>query len=604
MKKYFYIFAAAATCMLAACAKQVENAAEEAAPVKASGNVVFIQAKAGSDATKAEIDNSTAKFTWSAGDQIAVYANGYKLSDALAEGGTNSATFAFSGDNVLADEDRADFAVFPASLVFDGSTPTAVSESEHNAECFTLTLPGSYNLSEIQGDASPVPMIATNVSGAGLEFKHICALLRITVEAVPKSTSYITFDFHNNKVQGDFSIADVVVGTSTLETSETDPEYDDDIITVINDGVFSTFQDAITVNIPVPTGSYTFVTVTSYDATDHAINAITKSIKEVESVPATWTAARKSAHKVKASLPYFTSNLKTYKKVVFAPGNLQATITSRPTADGDDTAVGSAENWRFAEHQYDALGDCEGNRLAKNGADIDLFSWIGQSATYDYADDQKYGVLWPNNGADLLHVGTTHPEKIKYSWGDIFNGISYPADTWRLPNADKEGGEGSPEWTRLVSARNCSYVATKATLINGEDTVARGLIIFPDNYKHPYGVKELTNCGREKASSIHYAENVISLDEWNTLEKMGGCAFLPVTSNRIRSGGANVNINLGDAAYWGCYSTGTNFGCVMVACDAKVCNKSLEGNDKTSINPQKSSQRKNGCAVRLIRDVN
>lgn len=588
MKKVFFYFAVAATCLLAACARKEAPVTDASDTVK----VYYINARGG-ESTKSEIDNTSAAFTWSAGDQIAVYTGGgYKKSIELAAGGSASASFAFSED---IDADRADFALFPASLVFNGDVERGCA-SEHEATELGICLPDSYSLSQVQGNVSPVFMIAANAPGMPLEFKHLGALLRIKVQYIPKDAYTLKVTFPGQKVQGEFSLFDYVAGNGVLAE---DDDYTDTI--TITDLGITEFTDNLIINIPVPCGvNSAYVRVGAYDSTDHKINSIDAPIKVVSDIPTAWMPARKATRKVIASLPYFTSNRKTHKKIVFAPGNLQGTITVAANATDK---VGSADSWRFAEHQYDALGDCSGNRLENVGDPIDLFAWVGESATKAYTTNQRYGVLWPVRSSG--QNGGSHPEKIKYSWAELFNGVTYPANTWRLFNGDMEGGETKRETEVLTTGRGVPYMSTKATLKNGSTIVARGLIFFPDNYVHPYGVKNLVNYGVEAdIKGGHYADNEISLAEWDLLENVGGCAFLPVTCVRsIVSDDVNTSKYYGEAAYWNDFSNSTSQAAGLMVSDLDVCTDTF-ADSKTNIAPRKSINRGFGLAVRLIRDVN
>ena len=153
------------------------------------------------------------------------------------------------------------------------------------------------------------------------------------------------------------------------------------------------------------------------------------------------------------------------------------------------------------------------------------------------------------------------------------------------------------------------------------------ILKFPDTFSLPYGFATIGNNGAlvsykrgdssEPAGSSHYADNQMTKSMWELLEEKGGCAFLPAASCRIRSGGANVALSIGDAAYWSedayTSSSGTTvYALCMVASDENVGTNSLNGQNtvngtkvpKTALNSNKSTQRKNGLAVRLIRDVN
>ena len=607
MKKSLIFVSAAAVCLLAACSKNAELDAPVPEVINATPTLVCAVAET-DPGLKSSVSDAGA-FAWSSGDQAALYSGGWQLSSALEAtyDGTNSATFEFpAGIN----EGRADFAVFPASLVFDGSSVRTGSLNAHDATSLKVTLPATYTLAQVQDNESPTPMIAVNEPGNGLSFYSVCALLRITVKNIPKDAAVLKVSFPGKKVQGEFSL-------SADGIAATDSEADgDDTITITDLGI-SSFTEQLVINVPVPIGvRVKYVRVGAYDefnAINHKINAIDAPIVVVSDVPKTWVPKRTTSRKVTATLPYFLTNDKTKRYVVFAPGNLQGIIKTKPSSDNDKVGSAEPDGWKFADNQYDALGNCNGNRFASNGAAIDLFAWIGGSATFNFTDEQKWGLIWPNNSADA-EIGATHPEKIKYSWAELFNGVSYPAGTWRLPNGDREGGDNSTEWQRLAGARTTSstYICTKATIQedNSDAVIARGLIVFPDTFSLPYGFSTIENGGslinyqRSTCSASHYADNKISLSMWKLLEEKGGCAFLPVTSDRIRSGGANPSINFGDAAYWADYSSSTQHAIVLVVSDKDYCTSSLNGGNSTAISPAKSSQRKNGCAVRLIRDVN
>lgn len=638
MKKYFYIFAAAATCMLAACAKQVENAAEEAAPVKASGNMVFIQAKAGSDATKAEIDNSTAKFTWSAGDQIAVYANGYKLSDALAEGGTNSATFAFSGD--FDEATRANFAVFPASLVVDEDENPLYSDADDVNASLKINLPSSYTLAQVQDNVSPTPMIATNVAGEGLSFKHVAALIRITVKSIPKDANTIKVTFPGMKVQGEFTVTGVTSDNPVIVTEEAQIDGDDTI--TITDLNLSGFAEELVINIPVPTGAgYLNVRVGSFDTDDYKINSILTPIKVVDSVPTAWDPTRKATRKVTAYLPVFTvsgSNIQhaNRKLVVFAPGNLQAKLDVLPAYKSDDpkTAIidnfGTASEWRFADEQYIALGNSAlpGRSYSTNslqapeeGDYIDLFSWIGNDYTNNELkkkpEEYKYGISYcTTNGTSVFYGNSTKEGAdtvhLACDWGKNvikYKGLIYDSNTWRTPTGN--------DWYFVLTERMIAQGSgtsriqqgAKATLKDGDNTVACGLIIFPDQYSHPYGVapvvKAYSQSNKTYDSSkggAKCSDNIYTLEDWAKMEE-AGCVFLPLTNTRDFGGGVNRTNYPGDAWYFSnsLNNTSSIFALAFNDLDSGASAFSPSTNN---LQQKKSKARTQGCGVRLVRDVN
>lgn len=614
MKRVYFFITAAALCLLTACSKETAQPVQEEQPAVQQEDITLISANGNElAATKASIDDEAA-FTWNTNDQIAVYSGSkYYKSKSLAADYNNTpeATFEFSG-NINAG--RKDFALFPAGLVFNGSTVMENSAAEHDAECLTLNLPGEYNLAQVAYNKTPVPMISANAPDGGLAFKNLCALLRFKLVNVPKQTSYITFCFHGKKVYGCFSLTDVVPGESAIEAEDTE---DEDVIRVNNNNYFSTFQKGLVINLPVPVGTYTDVTITTYDSDNHKINALTTPINP----SANWAAGRRSARKRVAYLPVFTIEknvgVPANKKVVFAPGNLQAVLAEKPSTD----KPGCASSWQFAEHQYTAIGDYtpEGRSNSVNslqspqvGDVIDLFSWIGNSASFydngDYTDDKyKFGIIYPS-GSELSHItGETQGDALLLDWGqnEISDGAggTYPAGTWRVLNTD--------EWTRVMTTRKTTangnplidhFAKAQLTSDDGKSIVARGLILLPDDYTHPAGVPALTNVytqgNTNDPKTVTCEVNSYTLEQWDKMEA-AGCVFFPLTNVRTKDK-ASTTPGPADGVYWSSVSqTSNTSGCVFVfkgLSEGSSLNKTFQVGA--------SCMRKNGCAVRLVRDVN
>ena len=576
--------------ILAASCNQKEVLPEEPQPQpqtqiteeqQPAATVYYIEAKGGE--TKSSISGTDGSFTWSASDQIAVYAGGYKLSDGLESGGAASATFAFTGDNIVDDASRADFAIFPASLVFDGSSVRTGSATNHSAAGLTVTLPASYTLADVQDEKVPVPMIAANAPGGSLAFKNICALLRVTVNNVPKDTRRIEFDFGGKKVQGEFTLTSVTAGTTATVTSDTDGS--DDIITVLTPG-FDTFGD-LTINLPVPTGvadsqEYTNVVITSYDAASggHKINSITTAVKS----GTTWAPGRTSARKLTAYLPVFT--VANDKKVVFAPGNLQAVLSGSMVGSvmSSNHYFWGAKSWQFAPYQYTVIGNTAENKLedpAENQV-IDLFSWIGSSKGYE--DDRRFGIFVFVSGSGTTGgTGNAMEDALLADWGVNVIG-TYLTNTWRTPTC--------ADWSYVLTSSERSktrFTKIVLTLTDEPLTTINGLVIFPDQYSHPLGT-EFTNNNRTGVAFD--AGGSISLADWSLLEA-AGCVFLPSAGIRTYSDGRVVSDNE-KAVYWTPDASTSSVNQAMA----------LYGTNSGLQTSGYSRARYYGCAVRLVHDVN
>lgn len=325
MKKYYIILMAAVLVGLAACAKQEAKFDTPAdTPEIVAEDLVVFTATDGEAKTKSEIDGSTGKFTWNTTDRIAVHTTaGYKLSATADVDGEDAGLATFTVDKGGAAING--FALSPYTLVYDNTetvNPGSASQWGDGGGDLVVNLPGTYTLADIAGDKSPIPAIAVNEDG-DLHFKQLGALLRVTLNNLPPSTRSVTIDFNGKKVQGAFTISSPTPGTSQIATSATDGS--DDTIT-INTPDISAWTDGQVVNIPVPIGEYTTITVTSWNAADGGGTAtltMTRYIKVVSGVASDWTPSRSGARKVIASLPVFTiSNSPSTVKVQIAPANL------------------------------------------------------------------------------------------------------------------------------------------------------------------------------------------------------------------------------------------------------------------------------------------
>lgn len=218
--------------------------------------------------TKATIADKDASFKWSEGDNIAVHvSNGdsHKYVFTSGEGGASqaesSASFTVSYESGFS---RDAFAVYPSTIVSECAT--AKTNYGQSGSQLDVTLPSSYFLSQVQGEVSPCPMVATNTASSfNWQFYQLCSLLRITVGNIPATAKRLEIDFDGKKVWGDFSIASgIVPGTSVISTTT---DADHDIISITKDGTDAVLGETnLALNIPLPVGTYSKITVNAYDA--------------------------------------------------------------------------------------------------------------------------------------------------------------------------------------------------------------------------------------------------------------------------------------------------------------------------------------------------
>lgn len=207
------------------------------------------------------------------------------------------------------------------------------------------------------------------------------------------------------------------------------------------------------------------------------------------------------------------------KRVIFAKGNVQY--------------IGNAKNpyWKFADHQYDLLTNTA--EQVGDGANInrDRFGWGTGDA--------------PNK------VSTDNSDYVDYyDWGKNFPLVD--GKEWHAPKCI--------EWEYVMYTRNATklndvYNArfARARITTPENDIVNGLILFPDVYNHPEGVK------LPEKSSINYttnnngatySDNDYTADDWEKMEA-AGCVFLPAGGVRIVKSGVfgfyDVNV---EGHYW------------------------------------------------------
>lgn len=240
-----------------------------------------------------------------------------------------------------------------------------------------------------------------------------------------------------------------------------------------------------------------------------------------QSLPSAWTNG-KNPH------PFTVGSGKV---VYFSQGNLQYNATGSSATAESGTNVGGT--WRFAEHQFDFVGDatmgnvyaddrkCDNSKVAQTYNDwIDLFGW---------------GTSGYNHGANCYQPWSTSIEvKDYYVYSDyIYNLEDGPTSQmgkadWGKANIISNGGDNNwrtltkDEWNSLINRKDST-----GKLLYGEGRVGNcipGLIILPDDWNCP---DELTDVVRGESPW----SNVYSYLQWSLMEK-AGAIFLPAAGHR------------------------------------------------------------------------
>ena len=234
------------------------------------------------------------------------------------------------------------------------------------------------------------------------------------------------------------------------------------------------------------------------------------------------------------------------KQVYFAPGNLQYKA--------------STKTWRFAEHQYDALGAENANIADDYDGWIDLFGW-GTGDKPTLSTDYRYYYCFSY-----------------HDWG--MNPITYTGDTathhWRALSV--------AEWNYLFKTRPNYDKLSGHAVVNG----VRGYILLPDDWKLPWGIVFF-------ARTSSWEKNTYSLEQWEKMED-AGAVFLPLTG--YRKGTEVKSLNRGN--YW--FSTIGSLTYYGMSLDIYETGSAVSGYT-AKIETSNNSDPQCGYGVRLVEPV-
>ena len=292
------------------------------------------------------------------------------------------------------------------------------------------------------------------------------------------------------------------------------------------------------------------------------------------------------------------------KRVIFAPGNLQYTI--------------STSTWSFMDHQYTTVETASQN-VGTDCANIDiisLFQWNASGYNNGIVD------CYPNRTADNADAIKAYGDAAKNlydnpgsaDWGRAANDAQLGGySNWRTLKADDGNGGKNNEWEYIFKNRetgitiqnlnqgfNTENARYSKAIINNSSNYSMdgvyGVILFPDTYAGPTTTPVFLDqsgirwgkCNLESANTEEFTR--CTVDGWNTLEN-AGCVFLPYAGVRTNS---NISSVGNSAMYWS--SSKSNDTQAHYLLQAKSGTTWYPSNTN-------SGNRSWGMAVRLVRDI-
>lgn len=196
-------------------------------------------------------------------------------------------------------------------------------------------------------------------------------------------------------------------------------------------------------------------------------------------------------------------------QVIFSRGNLQFRAS-------DNT-------WRFAERQWDYVGNDNGNISGEYAGWIDLFGW-GSSG---WEGGVNAFLPWSTSDSYTDYIAGNSPENSlqgEYANADwaVYNRIGNDAPgTWRTLSYD--------EWYFLLYKRHNSEKLRGFAIVGSVE----GVVLLPDTWPFP-----------ERPFFSHKDFNKYSASEWEEME-IYGAVFLPAAGARI-----GLEIEHYEGLYW------------------------------------------------------
>lgn len=233
MKKYTIFLL---SIMLASCTYEQLQVQVNDAP----GKEFILEASIDEPATKSGV-GEFGSFYWTAGDQLAMYTTENKFRTLTLKEGAGLSTATFTG--VLNDtEFPAEVAVSPAQIA-----------SSYNDGKLEVVLPEKYEYNDNYAIGNP-PMYALLGNDNGISFKHLCAMLRFTLDQVPIGASSVRLTSEGSKMVGTFTIAI----SEAPSISKIDSETDNSIAVEFK---ALEYPKTMTFNFPIPIGEYNNLTI-------------------------------------------------------------------------------------------------------------------------------------------------------------------------------------------------------------------------------------------------------------------------------------------------------------------------------------------------------
>ena len=193
--------------------------------------------------------------------------------------------------------------------------------------------------------------------------------------------------------------------------------------------------------------------------------------------------------------------------------------------------IGSASTpyWKFANNQWDFLGETTGQNSDSVNVDRDLFGWGTSGYDHGAVCYQPWSTSTTNGDYIVYGAGNynLYDQTGMADWGynPISNGGNVENSGWHTLTRE--------EWDYVLKTRS---TASGNRFVRAMVNNIAGIILLPDDWDASY----------YPLNNSTYGSNIITPEQWPTLEEHGA-VFLPVAGSRD---GTSVSTGGGNGHYW------------------------------------------------------
>ncbi|MBR1698165.1 MAG: hypothetical protein IJ714_00065 [Bacteroidales bacterium] len=469
-------------------------------------------------ATKVDIANVSGTFSWTEGDQIAVWFQNGSTGSWSTGPVTANSRVTISGNGT-----RAKLAVYPAGA--QTTFNLSATDNASYAQVTKIRYPGEISLVGKPDNYSPMPMIALNdPSRSGLKFFHVGGLVRFKLYGIPSGTKWIRVASDAAPLVGDFPVAipsgnevnaaALVYDKASWANAYGDTSWDalfgashkQELLIKISESGLTAEGNGITISVPVPMGVYNNFIITALNASKQSLMTgnYAASTSEVVFDCERATGVRLANQALRRNHPMTLPNyvhgafrVSDTKQVYFAKGNVMVT----DTFDGTNHSL----QWKFADNQWDYSTDIPPTTAGQTttyshfGWGTGNNPWLTSTSYGDYASFVDWGTHFDD-------LGNGSPTRTNGTWKTL----SYAEWSYLY--------DGRPKASIL---RGFAYLYDSASL-----TTILGLLLLPDDWVTPSGCAFRPGATNTYGSTEHFLDG-----DWRLMEE-NGALFLPAAGER------------------------------------------------------------------------